>query len=41
MANHLKYEGNSNNWYEKAVFGNSTEDIYFIWFTSIELIENL
>lgn len=41
MAGHLKYKGHSNYSREKVVFGNSNEDIYFIWFASIELIEYL
>lgn len=38
---HLKYKGYSNNSHEETVLSHSWEDIHFIWFPSIELIEYL
>lgn len=38
---HLKYKGYSNNSHEETVLSHSSEDIYFIWFPSIELVEYL
>jgi len=41
LSFHLKQNSNSNYSHEKAVFAHSFEDIHFIWFPSIELIEYL
>lgn len=38
---HLKYKGYSNNSHEETVLSYSSEDIHFIWFPSIELVEYL